>query len=181
MQLSHIPQCSIQNRNVHISVLNGALWDMEQLHSGICESCQLRTVRLNCTSARSTFGIVFLIGIYVLHNIEKTISQMCVDFLIVSIGSQLSLISYGFPDGYLHQCWNTVNLTVGTNLSDIVIEIQTLSFKKMRLKVPSAKWRPFCLVFNVSTVWTSWFITGSGHGFLPVPEKQFSVEFELRY
>ena len=33
----HIPQCSIQNRNVHISVLNGALWDMEQVHSGICE------------------------------------------------------------------------------------------------------------------------------------------------
>ena len=30
-------QCSIQNRNVHISVLNKALWDMEQVHSGICE------------------------------------------------------------------------------------------------------------------------------------------------
>ena len=37
MHLLHIPQCSIQNRNVHISVLNGALWDMEQVHSGICE------------------------------------------------------------------------------------------------------------------------------------------------
>ena len=35
--LLHIPQCSIQNRNVHISVLNEALWDMEQVHSGICE------------------------------------------------------------------------------------------------------------------------------------------------
>ena len=33
----HIPQCTIQNRNVHISVLNGALWDMEQVHYGICE------------------------------------------------------------------------------------------------------------------------------------------------
>ena len=37
MHLFHIQQCSIQNRNVHISVLNGALWDMEQVHSGICE------------------------------------------------------------------------------------------------------------------------------------------------
>ena len=37
MHLSHIPQCSIQKRNVHISVLNGALWDMEQVHSRICE------------------------------------------------------------------------------------------------------------------------------------------------
>ena len=29
MHMFHIPQCTIQNRNVHISVLNDALWDME--------------------------------------------------------------------------------------------------------------------------------------------------------
>ena len=38
MRLSHIPQCIIQNRIVHISVLNGVLWDMEQVHYGICET-----------------------------------------------------------------------------------------------------------------------------------------------
>ena len=32
-----IQQCTIQNRNVHISVLNGALWGMGQVHCGICE------------------------------------------------------------------------------------------------------------------------------------------------
>ena len=37
MDLSHISQCTIQNRNVHISVLKGALWDMEQIHCRICE------------------------------------------------------------------------------------------------------------------------------------------------
>ena len=37
MHLFRIPQGSIQNRNVHISVLNGALWDMEQVQYGICE------------------------------------------------------------------------------------------------------------------------------------------------
>ena len=37
MHLSHIPQCTIQNRNVHISVLDGAVWDMEQVRCGICE------------------------------------------------------------------------------------------------------------------------------------------------
>ena len=37
MHLFHVPQCSIQNRNVHISVLNGALWDIEQEHSVICK------------------------------------------------------------------------------------------------------------------------------------------------
>ena len=31
------PQCTIQNRNVHISVLNGALWDMGQVCCGIWE------------------------------------------------------------------------------------------------------------------------------------------------
>ena len=34
--LSHIPQCIIQNRNVHISVLNDVLWDMRQVHCRIC-------------------------------------------------------------------------------------------------------------------------------------------------
>ena len=42
MHLFHIPQSSIQNRNVHISVLNGAFWDMEQVHSGICELGQVQ-------------------------------------------------------------------------------------------------------------------------------------------
>ena len=30
-------QENIQNRSVHISLLNGALWDMEQAYCGICE------------------------------------------------------------------------------------------------------------------------------------------------
>ena len=41
MHLFHIPECSIQSRNVHISVLNGAFWDMEQVHSGISELGQI--------------------------------------------------------------------------------------------------------------------------------------------
>ena len=34
---------------------------------------------------------------------------------------------------------------LGTNFSEILILIQIFSFKKMRLKMSSAKWRPFCL------------------------------------
>ena len=44
----------------------------------------------------------------------------------------------------------------GTNFSEILIEIITLSFIKKRLKVSSAKWRPFCLNLNVLT--TLWLI-----------------------
>ena len=39
---------------------------------------------------------------------------------------------------------------LGANFSELLIEIPTFSSKKMRLKVSSAKWRPFCLGFNVS-------------------------------
>ena len=38
---------------------------------------------------------------------------------------------------------------IGTNFSEILIEILIFSLKKMSLKVSSAKWRPFCLAFNV--------------------------------
>ena len=38
---------------------------------------------------------------------------------------------------------------LGTNFNEIPIEIHTFSFKKMQLKMSSAKWRPFCLGLNV--------------------------------
>ena len=41
---------------------------------------------------------------------------------------------------------------LGTNFSEILIGIQTFSFKKMRLKMSSAKWRPSCLGLNVLTI-----------------------------
>ena len=42
--------------------------------------------------------------------------------------------------------------TLGTNLIEISIEIYTFSFKKMRLKMSSGKWRPCCLGLNVLMV-----------------------------
>ena len=38
---------------------------------------------------------------------------------------------------------------LGTKFNEILIEILTFSFKRMRLKVSSAKRRPFCLGLNV--------------------------------
>ena len=38
---------------------------------------------------------------------------------------------------------------LGTNFSEILIEIHTFSIKKMRMKVSSAKRRPFCLGLSV--------------------------------
>ena len=43
-------------------------------------------------------------------------------------------------------CWMD---TLGTNFSEIWIEILTFSFKKMPLKISSAKWRPFCHTYTL--------------------------------
>ena len=67
------------------------------------------------------------------------------------------LFAWSVPSNCLNQCWNTVNWTITsrTNFSEILIEILTFSFKKMHLKVPSAKWRPFCLGLSVTLWYTS--------------------------
>ena len=54
--------------------------------------------------------------------------------------------------------------SLGTNFSEILIEIQTFSFMKMDLKVSSAERRPFCLGLNVLIGWccqtTSHYLNG---------------------
>ena len=44
-----------------------------------------------------------------------------------------------------------LNGTLRTNFSEFLIQILPFSFKKMRLKVSSVKWRPFCLGLSVIT------------------------------
>ena len=77
------------------------------------------------------------------------VTRICVSKLTI-IGSDNGLS----PD--LRQAaviWTNTGLLLigplGTNFSEILIEILTFSFKKKRLKVSSAKRRPFCLGLNV--------------------------------
>ena len=78
------------------------------------------------------------------------VTHICVSKLTI-IGSDNGLS----PDRRQAIIWTNAGLLLigplGTNFSEIWIEILTFSFKKMRLKVSSAKRRPFCLGFNVST------------------------------
>ena len=57
------------------------------------------------------------------------------------------------PDRHQTIIWTNARIllirTLGTNFSEILNEIQKFSFKKMHLKISSAKWRPFCLDLNV--------------------------------
>ena len=85
-------------------------------------------------------------------NITHTglVTHICVGKLII-IGSDNGL-SPGRRQAII---WTNAGILLigplGTNFSEILIEIDTFSFKKMHLKISSAKWRPFCLGLNVLT------------------------------
>ena len=89
-----------------------------------------------------------------LHNDELIhwgrVTHICVSKLTI-IGSYNGLS----PDRRHAIMWTNAGLLLigplGTNFSEILIEILTISFKKMRLKVSSAKLRPFCLGLNELT------------------------------
>ena len=76
------------------------------------------------------------------------VTHICVTKLII-IGSDNGL-SPGRRQAIIGT--NTGILLIGplvTKFSENLIKIQTFSFKKMHLKMSSAKWRPFCLGLNV--------------------------------
>ena len=75
----------------------------------------------------------------------------------VSVGN-LTIIGSdnGLSPGRRHTViWTNAGILLigplGTNFNEISTEILTFSFKKMRLKVSSAKWQPFCVGLNVFT------------------------------
>ena len=76
------------------------------------------------------------------------VTHICVSKLTIT-GSDNALS----PDRRQAIIWTNAGILLigplGTNFSEIFIEILTFSFKKMRLKVSSAKWRPFYLGLNV--------------------------------
>ena len=76
------------------------------------------------------------------------VTHICISKLII-IGSDNGLS----PERRQAIIWTIAGIlligTLGTNFSQILSEINTLSFKKMHLKMLSAKWRQFCLSRNV--------------------------------
>ena len=83
----------------------------------------------------------------------------------------VNLTIIGSDDG-LSCCWRQTTIwsnagilliePSGTNISEILMEIQTFSSKKMHFKMSSIKWRPFCLDLNlfnkvlIYSVYLSW-------------------------
>ena len=75
------------------------------------------------------------------------VTHICVSKLTI-IGSDNGLS----PGRHQAIIWTNAGILLfgplGANFSEILIEISTFSFKKMRFKVSSEKWRPFCIGLN---------------------------------
>ena len=75
------------------------------------------------------------------------VTQICVSKLAI-VGSDNGLS----PSWLQAIIWTNAGILsigpLGMKFNEILIEIDTLSFKKMRLKMSFAKWRPSCLGLN---------------------------------
>ena len=168
VHLSNIPQSTIQNRNVYISVLSGALLDMGQVHCGICEIGLLdhqERSSLNfywapnyvhtgkCINVICKMSAILPLTIILLKMLTHwgRVTHICVSKLTI-IGSDNGLS----PGRRQTIIWTNDGILLirplGTNFSEILIAIYTFSFEKMHLKMSSGKWRPSCLGLNVLTV-----------------------------
>ena len=87
------------------------------------------------------------------------VMHICVSRLTIT-GSDNGLS----PGGRQTIIWTNAGILLigplGTNFSENLIEILTFSFTKMRLKLLSAKWRPFHLGLNVLTLDMRLYILG---------------------
>ena len=87
------------------------------------------------------------------------------------------------PDRRQAIIWTNVGILLigplGTNFSEILIRIQTFSFKKMHLKMSFAKWRPFCLGLNV-LISTCDFLYTDVHPWYTYLTRALSIRFTFR-
>ena len=119
--------------------MNNDRWRCRRCLSDICNVIQLRLAK------RWTFSCC---NIALTHWGRVTHIHVCVGKLTI-IGWDNGL-SPGRRQAII---WTNAGILLirplGTNFSEILIGIQTFSFKKMYLKMSSAIWRPFCLGLNV--------------------------------
>ena len=120
---------------------------------------EIRCLKSGLMKSRHMFRVLLMITIYyVVRELRMgnvwaylthsgRVTHTCVSDL-TSIGSD-----NGLSPGRRHAIIRTnagvlLMRPLGTNFSDFLVKIPIFSFKKMRLKVSSAKRRPFCLGLN---------------------------------
>ena len=128
-------------------------WDMKKMAN------ILQTTFSNASSLEKIWA--FQMETYLTHWGRET--HICVGKLTI-IASDNGLL----PGRRQAIIWTNAGILLigplGTNFNEILIEIHTISSKKMHLKM-SAKWHPFCLGLNVLSL------------FLRVPSSQYMYWF----
>ena len=130
------------NHGVAVPTVNG-VDDALLLVLGMWQACEKDTQQLKAVywCCRPKFDVQFKDWTRLLTHWGRA-THICVGKL-TSIGSDNGL-SPGRRQAII---WTIAGILLigplGTNISEILIGIQTFSFKKMHLKMSSAKWRPF--------------------------------------
>ena len=116
----------IQNRNAHISVLNGVLWDTEQVHSGICELGQLSVDfghrHLYHSGPHSITNVKsYTYKIYILQILVFNMPKSCIRHYI-ALYNGLALIQYQalFSPVLTYRTWS--NTLYYTNSDALILE-----------------------------------------------------------
>ena len=134
--LAQVKACSLMAPSHYLNprwlIISGVLW-----HSHV----QISVLRI-CTSK-----IADRVGANELTH-WGWVTHICIAYLtIIASDNGLS------PSQRQAIIWTNAGILLirplGTNFSEILIEIHTFSFKKIRLKMSSAKRWPFCLGLNV--------------------------------
>ena len=108
MHLTHNPQCTIQNRNVHISFLNDALRDMGRVDCGICEidlshfPFYMDVITYPC--GNGSYGLLPFIFITIY-------GIVCVRLAHFGLGDWNDIYIYIYLTRYYHQQIGSINLS----------------------------------------------------------------------
>ena len=143
-------QCTTRNWNNKSYMICNIVWiDVDE------EILDIQKDQLFFPSTCYLFKLNNALSVQQLNKISQTglthwgrMTHICISKLII-IGSDSGLS----PDRRQAIIWTNAGILsigpLGTNLNEILIEIHTFPFKKMHLKISSAKWQPFCLGPNV--------------------------------
>ena len=106
------------------------------------------------------------------------VTHICISKLTI-IGSSNGL----WPGWHQAIIWTNdgklLNKPLGTNFNEILIEIYTFSFRKMHLKMSSAKWHPFCLGLNVLIYVLPWHCYDLPHEWLCLQKYTLAHQVEI--
>ena len=151
-------ECSHHKSSGHCDVTSNRLWchslnvnQTSQKRGSLCEDRRLIVIYRFCTATcflHCQWYNVMMVPLSLTH--WGRVTHVCVGKTNI-IGSDNGLS----PGRHQAIIWTDAGILLirplGTNFNELLIEILTFSFMKMRLKVSSAKWRPYCLGLNVSS------------------------------